>query len=102
MLTLGASLVVTAGRERALLSGVDRHEPPVAELERHLPRRERAEVDSDGAARRAQQGPQLVEQARARTDPIVLDARAQTGERDAVVQRAFTGEREAERDGERG
>ena len=100
---LRAALVVAARGVAVLRARVERHEPPVAELERHGSQLERGEVDPQRRARAAVQRRELVEQARLRPDPVVLDARAEPGQLGAVgLVRAGDGEqRQAERGLER-
>ena len=61
-------------------AGVERHERPVAELERHRLDLQRREVDPDRVAGLAAQRRELVEQAGLGADPVVLHARAQLGQ----------------------
>ena len=81
---LGAALVVAAGGVLVGGAGVERHEPPAAELERHRLDREVAEVDPQRAALLAAEDGELVEQPGLRADVVVLHARAELRELDAV------------------
>ena len=81
---LGAALVVAAGGVDVLGAGVERDEPPVAEVERHGGDVERGEVDPDRLAVAAAERGELVEQAGLRADPVVLDPRAELRQLDAV------------------
>ena len=98
---LRAALVVAARGVAVLGAGVERHEPPVAELERHGLELERARSRS-AAPRpaRLQQRRELVEQPGLGADPVVLDARAEPRQLGAVGLLG-AGERE-QREAERG
>ncbi len=82
---LRAALVVARGGQAARLAGVERHDPPsVVEHERDRRHPEAREVDLQRRVGLPAQRGELVEQAGARADPLVLDARAQTRQLDAI------------------
>ena len=94
-LALGAALVVARGGEGVAGAGVERDEPPVAEVERDR-RRPRASGSRSAArapARDSRRG-ELVEQAGLLADPLVLHPRAQLGELAQVLRRRLAGQPE--------
>src|SRR5204862_4682117 len=97
---LGPALVVAASGVLVRGAGIERHELPVAELEPHGAKLERAEVDAKRVAVLAAQRRELVEQAGLGADPVVLHARAELRELDPVP--GVLDQRQAERRLERG
>jgi hypothetical protein len=96
-----APLVVAGAGVLVLGARLERHELPVAEVQPDLLELEAAEVDPERVpGLRAQRG-ELVQEAGLRPDPVVLDARAELRDRDAVVG-LIAEQREAQRGGERG
>jgi hypothetical protein len=85
------------------IAGVQRDQLELAELEWHLRHLQRAEVDPQCVIVLAEQRRELVEQARLRADPVVLDLRADLRQLDPVRlgNARQCDQRERERDLER-
>ena len=81
-------------------AGVQRHEPPAAELERHLVDREAADVEPERVLALAEQGGELVEQPGPGADPVVLHPGAELRELAPVglVEPAVGQQRQRQRD----
>ena len=65
-------------------AGVQHHQPPAFQRKRGWLDGQRGEVDPQGVSRLSDKRRELVEKARLRPDPVVLHARAQLRQLDAI------------------